>query len=66
MGTSHRFVGTNQNAKAVVALDNIIQSPLVSTAVTTTLADQVFDTTNVVEFLANLDSPSVWKFTSMN
>ena len=27
VGTSHRFVGTNQNAKAVVALDNIIQSP---------------------------------------
>ena len=49
IGTSHRFVSTNQNAKAVVALDNIIQSPLVSTAVTTTLADQILDTTNVIE-----------------
>ena len=27
IGTSHRFVATNQNAKVVVALDNLIQSP---------------------------------------
>ena len=50
IGTSHRFVSTNQNAKVMVALDNIIQSPVVSTAVTTTLADQVLDTNNIVEF----------------
>ena len=37
IGTSHRFVSTNQNAKVVVALDNVIQSPVVSTAQTTTL-----------------------------
>ena len=48
VGTSHRFVGTNQNAKAVVALDNIIQSPLVSTAVTTTLSINVVDTDNII------------------
>ena len=41
IGTSHRFISTNQNAKVVVALDNLIQSPVVSSAVTTTLADQV-------------------------
>jgi hypothetical protein len=29
---------TNQNAKVIVALDNLIQSPIVSTATTTTLA----------------------------
>ena len=50
IGTSHRFVATNQNAKLINALDNVIQSPLVSTAVTTTLADQVFTTDNLIEF----------------
>ena len=37
IGTSHRFVSTNQNSKGILALDNIIQSPIVSTALTTHL-----------------------------
>ena len=50
IGTSHRFVSTNQNAKALLALDNIIQSPVVSTAVTTTLDNMIHETDNVIEF----------------
>ena len=50
IGTSHRFVSTNQNAKVVVALDNIIQSPIVSSAVTTTLADQILSVDNLIYF----------------
>jgi hypothetical protein len=50
IGTSHRFISTNQNAKVVVAIDNLIQSPIVSTAITTTLADQVRDVDNLIEF----------------
>jgi len=50
IGTSHRFVSTNQNAKVVISLDNIIQSPVVSTAVTTTLSDQVFTTDDIIKF----------------
>jgi hypothetical protein len=50
IGTSHRFVSTNQNAKVVVALDNIIQSPVVSTALTTTLAEQLLTVDNLVYF----------------
>ena len=50
IGTSHRFISTNQNAKVVVAIDNLIQSPIVSTAVTTTLAGQVGDVDNVITF----------------
>jgi len=50
IGTSHRFVSTNQNAKVVISLDNIIQSPVVSTAVTTTLSDQVFTTNDIIKF----------------
>ena len=41
IGTSHRFVATNQNAKVVLTLDNVIQSPVVATSVTTVLSDQV-------------------------
>ena len=50
IGTSHRFVSTNQNAKVVVALDNIIQSPIVSTALTTTLSDQMSSVDNILKF----------------
>ena len=49
IGTSHRFVSTNQNAKVIVALDNVIQSPLVSTALTTVLADQVTSVDNLIK-----------------
>ena len=46
IGTSHRFVATNQNAKVLVAIDNLIQSPL-STSVTTGISTNltVFDDT---------------------
>ena len=57
IGTSHRFVATNKNAKVIVAVDNIIQSPVVSTAVTTILADQMFSTDDSVK-LAGITSIS--------
>ena len=44
IGTSHRFVATNKNAKGLIAIDNMIQSPVVSTAVTTTLAARLTTT----------------------
>ena len=50
IGTSHRFVSTNQNAKVIVSLDNVIQSPIVSTALTTTLADSVVTTDDLIKF----------------
>jgi hypothetical protein len=50
IGTSHRFISTNQNAKAIVAIDNVIQSPVVSTAVTSHLANQMSDTDNLLTF----------------
>ena len=50
IGTSHRFTSTNQNPKVIVALDNIFQSPIVSTALTTHLADQIFTTSDLLEF----------------
>jgi hypothetical protein len=36
-GSSHSITSVNQNSKIIVAIDNIIQSPIVSTAITATL-----------------------------
>jgi hypothetical protein len=50
IGTLHKFVSTNQNSKVIVALDNLIQSPIVSTATTTTLATNAFTTDDIIFF----------------
>jgi hypothetical protein len=50
VGVGHSFTATNQNPKVLVAIDNLIQSPIVSTAVTTTLDDQVLTTDNTIKF----------------
>ena len=50
IGTSHRFTSINQNPKVLVALDNLIQSPIVSTAVTSSLASNVVSTDDIIEF----------------
>jgi hypothetical protein len=41
IGTSHVFRAKNQNAKSLIAIDNLIQSPIVATSVTTTLSNNV-------------------------
>ena len=50
IGTSHGFTATNQNAKVIVALDNIIQSPVVATAITSSLAKQAYSTDDIIYF----------------
>jgi hypothetical protein len=50
IGSTHRFTSTNQNSKVVVAIDNIIQSPVVSTAITSTLATNVTTTDDIIYF----------------
>jgi len=50
IGTTHRIISTNQNAKVIVAIDNLIQSPVVSTAITTTLAINAFTTDDILYF----------------
>ena len=37
IGTNHSFTASNQNAKAIISLDNVIQSPVASTATTSHL-----------------------------
>ena len=41
IGTSHSFTATNQNSKALIAIDNWFQSPIVGSAITTTVAKNV-------------------------
>ena len=55
IGNSHVFTAINQNAKALVAVDNRIQAPVTGTAVTTNLDqnivfDTVFDVTGITSF----------------
>ena len=50
IGSLHKFISTNQNSKVLVAIDNIIQSPVVSTAVTSTLAINAFTTDDILYF----------------
>ena len=37
VGTSHSLISKNQNTRALISIDNIIQSPIVGTGVTTSL-----------------------------
>lgn len=55
VGNSHVITATNQNAKALIAVDNMIQSPVTGTAITTNLDqdivfDTVFDVTGITSF----------------
>jgi hypothetical protein len=48
IGTLHKFTSINQNAKVVVALDNLIQSPVVSTSTTAKLVSRMFTTDDTI------------------
>ncbi len=48
IGTSHVLRANKQNAKSIIAIDNVIQSPIVSTAVTTIVGTYIESVTNVI------------------
>ncbi len=50
VGTDHIFTSKNQNAKVIVSIDNLIQSPVVSTAITSSLATNAFTTDDIIYF----------------
>ena len=58
IGTFHTFTSDKQNTKCLVALDNYIQNPIVSTATTTSidkeivLGDTIIETVGVTSFYA--------------
>ena len=47
---SHKFTSTNQISKIIISLDNVIQSPVVSTSATTKLSQRTFTPDNVLYF----------------
>jgi hypothetical protein len=59
IGTSHSIAAKNQNQRVLISLDNYIQSPIVSTSVTTALDSKVLvtedkiTTVGVTSFFAN-------------
>ena len=55
IGNSHVFTATNQNAKVLVTVDNMIQAPITGTALTTRLDqdivfETIFDVTGITSF----------------
>jgi hypothetical protein len=50
IGTLHSFGAINQNSKSLITIDNVIQSPIVSTAVTTTLLGNIGIANDVIGF----------------
>ena len=50
IGTTHSFTSKNQNAKVIVAIDNLIQSPVVASSVTTILSTNAYSTDDVIYF----------------
>ena len=59
VGTSHSLISKNQNTRALISIDNIIQSPIVGTGVTTSLGvdfvkgQTVMFTSGITSFFAN-------------
>jgi hypothetical protein len=49
IGTLHSFVGNTKNGRCLVAIDNVIQSPIVETSVITSLTKNVTLTDNVIQ-----------------
>jgi len=41
IGTSHSLTSKNENSRVLISIDNVIQSPIVSTAITSSIINQV-------------------------
>jgi len=58
IGSSHSLISKNQNTRALIAIDNIIQSPIVGTGVTSSLtanfakSETIMSTSGITSFFA--------------
>jgi hypothetical protein len=48
IGTSHSFTSKKQNSRVLINIDNVVQSPIVSTAITSTLSQEIFITDDII------------------
>jgi len=51
IGTLHKFTSKNQNSKLLVSIDNVIQSPIVSTSTTSSTSAEIYVSDNSVDFV---------------
>jgi hypothetical protein len=56
LGTQHFFTSTNQNPKVVVTIDNMLQSPIVPTSVTSILMSDVSTIDDIITFGDNVEA----------
>ena len=56
IGTSHIFIGKNQNARVLISIDNVIQSPIVATAITASLSQRITPVDNVIRVVSGISS----------
>jgi len=57
-GTTHIFVSKKQNSKSLITIDNIVQSPVVSTAITSITSSLVGINTNIIPIVGILSVSS--------
>ena len=50
VGSAHRIVANNQNTKALLTIDNVIQSPIVESKKTASVTQDVFTTSDIIRF----------------
>ncbi len=48
VGSAHKLTSTNQNTKSLITLDNVIQSPVVSTAITASTTAQILISDDII------------------
>lgn len=58
IGTSHIFIGKNQNARVLISIDNVIQSPIVATALTSSLSQRITPVDNIIRVVSGISSYS--------
>ena len=49
LGETHKFVSKKQNTKSLISIDNVIQSPVVSTSITTFLSEDITSLTGQIK-----------------
>ena len=50
VGTSHKISAKDQNGKALISVDNVVQSPIVSTTLTTLVSEEVYTVDDTIAF----------------
>jgi len=54
-GSNHYITSQKQNVKSLISIDNMIQSPIVSTATTTGLSTSILTTDDIISFTENVE-----------